>query len=251
VRTLLFPLACIIALLGTSACAGDDTGGAATQPAADAAYISIGDSIAAGNGASDPARTSFAAIAAGRLGLELTNLAVAGATTSDVIDKQLSVARGAADARLITVSAGGNDLAALIPNATCTQDPLPETCPLDEALAGVQERLLRIVRDLRAAHPDAAIVLLAYPNFFSNTGHEFEAPAARVLPRFAETVRAVAAAAGPRVAVADASGLFDGRGDELTHVLDDVFDPHPNDAGHDALAGVVVDTYRNLEASDG
>lgn len=249
-RTLLLLLAATIAIVCASACGGDNSGSAA-RPAADGAYLSIGDSIAAGSGASDPAKTSFAAIVAGRLDLELTNLAVAGATTSDVIDQQLAAARGTADVRLITVSAGGNDLAALIPNATCTQDPLPDTCPLEDALAGVEERLLRIVRDLRAAHPDAAIVLLAYPNFFSNTGHDFEAPAARVLPRFAETVRAVAAASGARVAVADASRLFDGRGDELTHVLDEVFDPHPNDAGHEALAGVVVEVYGSMEVADG
>lgn len=250
-RTLLLLLAGTIAIVSASACGGGGNGGSAVRPAAGGAYISIGDSIAAGSGASDPAKTSFAAIVAGRLDLELTNLAIAGATTSDVIDQQLAPGRGTADVRLITVSAGGNDLAALIPNATCTQDPLPDTCPLEDALAGVEERLLRIVRDLRAAHPDAAIVLLAYPNFFSNTGHDFEAPAARVLPRFAETVRAVAAASGPRVAVADASRLFDGRGDELTHVLDEVFDPHPNDAGHEALAGVVVETYHSMEATDG
>ncbi|HXK34123.1 MAG TPA: SGNH/GDSL hydrolase family protein [Dehalococcoidia bacterium] len=250
-RTLLPLLACIVAVAAASACGGEDNGGPAAQPVAGGAYISVGDSIAAGSGASDPARTSFAAIVGSRLNLELTNLAVAGATTSDVIDQQLAAARGTTGVRLITVSAGGNDLAALIPNATCTQDPLPDTCPLEDALARVEERLLRIVRDLRAAHPDAAIVLLAYPNFFSNTGHDFEAPAARVLPRFAETVRAVAAASGPRVAVADASRLFDGRGDELTHVLDEVFDPHPNDAGHEALAGVVAEAYRGLEAAGG
>lgn len=246
-RTLLLPLACTIAIVAASACGGGDSGGSAAQPAADGVYVSIGDSIAAGSGASDPATASFPAIVASRLGLGLTNLAVPGATTSDVIDRQLAIARGTADVRLITVSAGGNDLAALIPNATCTQDPLPDTCPLEDALAGVEERLRRIVRELRAAHPDAAILLLAYPNFFSNTGHEFEAPAARVLPRFAETVRSVAAASGPRVAVADASGLFDGRGDRLTHVLDATFDPHPNDAGHDAIARVVVETYHGLE----
>jgi hypothetical protein len=38
------------------------------------------------------------------------------------------------------------------------------------------------------------------------------------------------------VAVADPSAEFEGNGDELTHVLDLQFDPHPNDGGYRAIA---------------
>ncbi len=38
------------------------------------------------------------------------------------------------------------------------------------------------------------------------------------------------------VAVAHPWDAFEGHGDDLTHVLDEPFDPHPNDAGHRAIA---------------
>ena len=48
------------------------------------------------------------------------------------------------------------------------------------------------------------------------------------------------AARHDRVAVAGPAPAFEGRGGELTHVLDPVFDPHPNDAGHRAIADAVA-----------
>src|SRR3990172_1904570 len=81
---------------------------------------------------------------------------------------------------------------ALPPTPACQEAPRPAPCPLDAALDGVSQRLDTILADLRRSYPDTDIVLLAYPNFFSGTGHVFEAPAARVLPRLGDTVRAIA-----------------------------------------------------------
>jgi lysophospholipase L1-like esterase len=206
-------------------------------------YVSIGDSIAAGNGSSDPKTTSFVAdLARDEGNLETLNAAVAGATTRDVLEKQLPsvlAATAEADLAFITISVGGNDLAGLIPNPACVQDPLPASCPLDDALRSVDANLREIMTTLRAAHPGTPIVLLAYPNFFSGTGHAFEAPAGRVLPRLDDVIRAVAASF-PHAGVADAAPAFEGRGPELTHTLDRVFDPHPTDAGHRLIADAFV-----------
>jgi lysophospholipase L1-like esterase len=210
-------------------------------------YISLGDSIAAGNGSSDPATTSFVAlIDHDEGGLPLINLAKAGATTQDVIDKQLQSAVGAMNGRdvaFITISAGGNDLAALIPNPSCVQDPLPASCPLDATLQKVEANLDAILSRLRSGNQTAPIVLLAYPNLFSETGHPFEAPAARVLPRLDDVIRAIASKY-PHTLVADPSAAFQGQGGELTHVLDTPFDPHPNDAGHRVIADAFIAVLR-------
>ena len=48
-----------------------------------------------------------------------------------------------------------------------------------------------------------------------------------------------------RVAVATPS--FDGRGDELTHVNDAQFDPHPNDEGHRAIADAMLAALAEIE----
>jgi lysophospholipase L1-like esterase len=213
----------------------------------DRLYVSLGDSVAAGNGASDPARTSFVALVSEREDVTPYNVANAGATTRQVIDQQVARVLSVVESgrvRFVTISAGGNDLAALVPNASCVEDPLPDSCPLDEALAGVEERLTQIVRYVREANDRVPIVLLVYPNFFSSTGHAFEQPAARVLPRLGDVIRRVATGFD-RVGVAEPS--FDGRGGALTHVLDQQFDPHPNDAGHAVIAESVVRALDLLE----
>ena len=234
----------IITLALLSAC-GDDA--STSEESMGAVFLSLGDSVAAGNGASDPGAGSFAALAAQDLRLDLENLAVAGKSTQDVIDEQLpEVAASVRDRQvgLVTLSAGGNDLAALIPNASCVEDPLPATCPLEATLDELAVRLEAILTSLRAAYPDAPIVLLSYPNFFSGTGHVFEAPAGRVLPRLGQRLGEIAARYD-RVAVALPS--FDGRGGKLTHVLDAVFDPHPNDAGHRIIADAVLEAVATVE----
>ena len=87
---------------------------------------------------------------------------------------------------------------------------MPASCPLDDALRKVEAQYDAILQRLRAAHPDTPIALLAYPNFFSGTGHVFEAPASRVLPRLDDVIRAVAANY-PHTVVADAAPAFEGR----------------------------------------
>ncbi len=238
------PLVVLAAMLAVAAC-----GGSSAARTYSGLYISLGDSVAAGNGASDRATTSFVALVAkDEGGLETANLAVASATTGDVFEKQLPQAADAARGRklaFITISAGGNDLATLIPNTSCQLDPLPASCPLDDALAKVEANLDAIMKRLRAIDGRTPIVLLLYPNFFSGTGHVFEAPAARVLPRLDDVIARVAAKY-QHTAVAFGAPPFEGRGGELTHVLDRQFDPHPNDAGHRALADAFKEALRRV-----
>lgn len=224
-------------------------GGSASEVRYEGLYLSLGDSVAAGSGATDPASTSFAALVAKDVGgVKIANFAVAGATTRDVIEEQLPRVENFTIARklaFITVSVGGNDLAALIPNTTCQQDPLPASCPLDAALAQVEADLDALMKQLRAAYPKTPVVLLLYPNFFSGTGHPFEAPAERVLPRLDEVIAHVAARY-QHTAVAAAAPAFTGRGASLTHVLDPAFDPHPNDAGHRLIADAFLAALKRV-----
>ena len=135
-------------------------------------------------------------------------------------------------------------MATLIPNAACVQDPLPDDCPLDNTLFEISRTLSYVIEDLRAMYEEPRIVLLAYPNFFSGTGHEFEAPASRVLPRFADVMGGVASSY-PNWDIVEATPSFDGRGPELTHLLDEPADPHPNDDGHAVIARSVIDAWKN------
>jgi hypothetical protein len=61
-----------------------------------------------------------------------------------------------------------------------------------------------------------------------------------VLPRLDASIRAVAAR-HERVYVAQAAAAFEGRGGSLTHLLDAQPDPHPNEAGHRAIADAFLE----------
>jgi lysophospholipase L1-like esterase len=209
-------------------------------------YLSLGDSIAAGNGATDSSSTSFAGLIAAQEDVDLRNLAEAGATSQQVIDEQVPDALPllrSRQVRFITISAGGNDLAALIPNPRCIEDPPPASCPLDQTLDGVAARIDQIVRQLQEADAGVPIVLLGYPNLFSGTGHPWDAPAGRVLAQLNQRLKDVTSAYED-VALAEPS--FEEHAGDLTHVLDPVFDPHPNDAGHRLIADAMLAALQDL-----
>jgi lysophospholipase L1-like esterase len=237
--------ALVLLVYFVAAVGGSSSGG---EPSGDV-YISMGDSVAAGNGASDATTLSFAALLATRREVTLYNVAQAGAATRQVLDEQLSLVLpilGGDRVSFITISAGGNDFAALIPNNACTEDPRPASCPLEETLAGVSARLDELLRLLREANPRVPIVLVGYPNFFAGTGHAWEAPAGDVLPELVDAMRAVASRY-ERVAVATPSFHEQSRSRSLTHVLDVPFDPHPNDAGHAIIANAIKAALEEIE----
>ena len=210
-------------------------------------YLALGDSIAAGQGASD-ASSSYVALVAGALRerfgpeLEARSLAVGGHTTQDVIDQQLTAALDAlrdGDVRLVTITIAGNDLYQYSADAPCLTDPSDPACPLRDGLVGVEERLDLILGQLREAGPETAIVIQAYPNLFSGTGHDFERPAEIAFGLLNEVI--IRVAGRHDVLVADPRLSFAGLGGSLTHTLDPTPDFHPNDAGHRAIADAFLE----------
>ena len=210
-------------------------------------YLALGDSIAAGQGASD-ASSSYVALVAGALRerfgpeLELRSLAAGGHTTQDLIDQQLPAALDAlrgGDVRLVTITIAGNDLYQYSADAPCLTDPSDPACPLRDGLVGVEERLDLILGQLREAGPETAIVIEAYPNLFSGTGHDFERPAEIAFGLLNEVI--IDVACRHDVLVADPRLSFAGRGGSLTHTLDPTPDFHPNNAGHRAIADAFLE----------
>ena len=227
---------------------GSINGSSGGEPQGDV-YVSMGDSVAAGSGASDASTLSFAALLAARREVTLYNIAKAGATTRQVLDEQVSsvlAILGGERVDFITISAGGNDFAGLIPNAACIEDPPPTSCPLDETLAGVSARLDELLRLLRDANLRVPIVLVGYPNFFAGTGHAWEAPAGRVLPELVDAMRIIASKY-EGVAVATPSFEDQSSSRALTHVLDVPFDQHTNDAGHAIIAAAIEAALEQIE----
>ena len=233
-------------LFASIACGGSGSSDSAVvfKDATGGVYLALGDSVAAGSGASDPATTSYVGLVADALRtlfgdtMTVESLATAGHTTQLLIDEQLGRAVElfeVGDVRLVTITIGGNDLGIYAAHQACVLDPANPDCPLEDGLLEVEERLDEIFGRLRAAAgPDVPIVVQLYPNLFSGTGHQFTQQAETAFRLLNGVITGVARSHD--VLRADPRRAFQGEGRVLTHLLDDVPDAHPNDAGYQEIA---------------
>lgn len=212
-------------------------------------YLALGDSIAAGSGATDASSTGYVALVEEALRerfgepLELQSLAVAGHTTQNLIDEQLGPAverLSEGSVRLVTVTIGGNDLGQFAAEVACLPDPSDLACPLEDGLLDVERRLSFILRELQSADPEATIAVQLYPNLFSGTAHQFERPADIAFDLLNGVITGVANRHG--VLVADPRHAFVAEGLYLTHIADPTPDAHPNDDGYRAIADAFLET---------
>lgn len=236
------------------------------QAASTPAYLALGDSLAVGTGATDPAQGGYVALFHQYLsttdryrtsGITLINLGVGGETSSSMrqpggqLDKALAEltrrngdADDTNDVEVITIDIGGNDLLAIIREPVCIEDPSSQSC-VDAALDALNrlaQNLSAILPSLRqAAGPDALLMVLTLYNPFSGTGTPFDEQGGLILSLVNATIGK--AATDPQVAavVVDIAALFEGKGPELTHILED--DIHPNDQGYRAIADAFASAY--------
>jgi lysophospholipase L1-like esterase len=150
-------------------------------PVTDPTLLALGDSVAAGVGAGDPASDGYVPVLAEllseRLGCDrgavegcpvrVRNLAVPGATTETLLRDQLPVALealGGGGVRVLTVTVGGNDVFGPILQA-CARTPEAPSCAeaVRAALAGVDQGLDRLLGELRrAAGPATTVAVMTY-----------------------------------------------------------------------------------------
>ncbi len=247
-------LAALFLLVVLPACGGSSGPSTIFDDATGGVYVSLGDSVAAGSGASvsgasDPAATSYVGLVAEALRakfgdtLTVESLATGGHTTQMLIDEQLDAAVALlqeGDVRLVTLTIGGNDLGIYAAHPACVLDPANPECPLEDGLLEVEERLDEIFGQLRAAAgPDVPIVAQLYPNLFSGTGHEFTQQAETAFRLLNGVIAGVARSHD--VLRADPRRAFQAEGQRLTHLLDDMPDAHPNDAGYRAIADAFLE----------
>lgn len=167
------PLRLLAPLLAASllaACSGTPAPPAA-EPAPTpqpAVHLALGDSVAAGVGAGDPATGGYVPLLAERLrerlpALRVQSLAVSGATTSTVLRDQVprAAARLREDpaVRLVTLTVGGNDVFGPVLLA-CLGDPAGPSCrtAVDEALAGADAGLDAVLGALDEAAGDGTVL---------------------------------------------------------------------------------------------
>jgi len=226
------------------------------------AYIAIGDSLAFGVGASDPASGGYVARTYEALrsseryrdrGLELVNLGVPGATSADLLlpggqldlalsqirDRQEDTSSSDDNAEIITVDIGGNDVLALATaDSPCVDDPLGEECQgrFEEMLGGLKGNLTEVLERLREAAPKADLVAMDLYSPISGRGGPEDLIADLAVGEINAVTEEVASRPDLDASLASVYPLFRGRAVALV-AADGV---HPNDDGHALMAEVVL-----------
>ncbi len=162
VMSILLATVMLVGLLPTHVFAAD------TAPA----YVALGDSISTGYGLADKTAQGFTYLLADALDYELTNLAVDGNTAAGILAQlqEQSVKDAVAGADLITITAGGNDLMALLYQAIAAEYnklPIAANAPItaDEVITIISDsadtrRLTVMSTALGLLKEDADIYLL-------------------------------------------------------------------------------------------
>jgi len=220
-------------------------------------YVALGDSYAAGVGASPRLPVTkclqsdfgYPGVldSAKRIDLQV-NATCAGATTDVVAKTQLSALNP--ETRLVTLTVGGNDLGFAGLAGPCLAGTLkPAEClaAIDDAVAvGRLSKLGSALTDLFAHQvavkaPDARIVVTGYPFLFDPPAADDHSPSSEIINRFREATallndtieRAVAAArdANVKIVYVDVTAAFAGHGIGSS-------DPFINDPSSDAPGAV-------------
>lgn len=233
------------------------------------AYVALGDSLAFGVGASDPATLGYVALTHDALarserysdrGLELLNLAVPGATSDDLLlpGGQLDLAIAEVDERLeddtsaddnveiITLNVGGNDILALgTEDSPCLVDPLSAGCRelYAEMLGELEENLTQVLTRLREAAPRADIIVADLYSPLSGRGGPADLLADFALEGLNTTTERAVARADVGAKMARVYPVFQGHAQEL--VAEDNL--HPNDEGHAVMSEVVLAAIEGRE----
>lgn len=168
-----------VAMLSVGLLAGFVAAPAGAQtlaPATTITYAVMGDSYSAGSGAGNetaPCGQSTAGYSndvAAATGASLTNIACAGFTTAQVT--QLQVPQLPADTRLVTITAGGNDVAWTTAVGTCLS-PASTAAACKAAVANsvylmskVPKSATAMLKAIKAKAPGARILYLGYPRLF-------------------------------------------------------------------------------------
>lgn len=224
-----------------SATAGPAAGGETVS------YVALGDSLATGAGATTSYVAEYAAGLEARTGadLEITNLAVNGWTSTDLLtalaeDEAMRAAVAGAD--LLTVDIGANDLLGAIPfyaTDTCGGDDNLQC--LRDATALVESQWAAILDEIIALRDGDAAGIATIDLYQPFVGNPRVADDLEVLRPVMDDLNAVITEVAeergiPVATVHDAFHGPDGTGDPNATFLLSVDGLHPSNAGHAAIA---------------
>lgn len=244
-------------------------------------YVALGSSIAAGPGIppivdrfAQRSANNYPSILAKKLGAELTDLSVSGATLKNI----LSVSQNyfyvisfkpqingiPADADIVTISAGGNDIGYITGimrntwSTTFSGRLISRLLPVAEDLSNqdVADRFTAIIDEIRKIAPKALIILVEYPTVFGSDDPVQDIPLDkerirhhRSVAESLEKAYQLAAKARPGVKLISVGELSRehavGSKEPWVSGMNGTFGFHPNLEGMQAVADII---YEELKA---
>lgn len=212
-----------------------------------AAYVAIGDSLAAGQTPERQIDAGYADLIAQELSRNQPvafyskNLAFPGFTTADVLDSiQTDEAKEVlASANLITVSAGANDLLRLVQNDAAQGSLTFQQVQADFALNEARKNMDLVLAELTEQSPNAAVYVMGYYFAYPHVRNSQKTGTAKQLDRLNAILKQSADKAGAVFVAVDKP--FGGNAVDKVPNPSDV---HPNAAGYQAMANAFFDEYQ-------
>ncbi|WP_341960407.1 SGNH/GDSL hydrolase family protein [Planococcus maritimus] len=219
---------------------------ASAEPQIPAAYVAIGDSLAAGqtpNRAIDNGYTDLIAQELTRnqpLAFYSKNLAFPGFTTSDVLESIESdeAKELLGSANIITVSAGANDLLRLVQANPAEGSLSFGEVQADYALNGARENVETILSKLEELAPSADIYVMGYYFAYPHARDSQKQGTAKQLEQLNAILQQQAEQAG--ATFVDVSDRF---GEDAVELVPNAGDVHPNMDGYQEMANAFFDQY--------
>ena len=215
--------------------------------AAGESFVVLGDSIAEGVGSDDPAVDSYAAVVAEKNGYELTNIARAGSTSKNLMDKVLNdeeARKAIKNADIIEISIGGNDFLLNNMLLTVAGAMAGNFSRVDEILVTFRENFDTTITEIRSLNPDALVIVQTLYNPMGGTQFfdAYEAALERLNAVYSDYLKENPGA----YIITDVHGAFHGK--EGLIYKDNI---HPSPAGHAVIAETLMKTIsaRKTDAS--
>lgn len=216
----------------------------------------LGDSIASGYGLDD-IHQSYASLISDEKNYTLSNNAVPGHTTSDllrVVCHEEEAREGLKKADLVIISIGGNDILHLLGNAdTATLLDIIskgiESQYIKAAMQSAKEKLLYSCTEIRTLNPDAPIIIQTqYNSLYAHEQYkQFAALADKLAPAFTQIIDYVSQEISS-IYTADIYTAFDNY--YKVNQSYDIIQPdgiHPSVIGHRLIAQVILAEIEKLE----
>lgn len=219
-------------------------------------FAVLGDSIASGYGL-DNAHNCYASLISAKKSYYLTNDAVPGHTTEDllwVVCHSENARNSIKDADIISVSIGGNDLIQLLLNAdTATIMDIMfngiNAKAVKEASEKMEFNIDSICTELRLLNPDAPVIVQTiYNPLYANKQYSSYASFAEKFVPVMMEIMNEACTRHNNIFIADIYSVFDNYYEQQgSYDVIQADGIHPSEKGHALIADVILDVINELE----